>query len=60
MVHFVPDEGVDDGPVIATIEVPIELNESLASLEARVHAAEHALLVDALRQLIGSPVPPES
>lgn len=59
MVHFVPDEGVDDGPVIATIEVPIELNESLASLEARVHAAEHALLVDALRQLIGSPAPPE-
>jgi phosphoribosylglycinamide formyltransferase-1 len=52
MVHYVPDEGVDDGPVIATVEVPIELNESLESLTHRVHIAEHALLVQALQQLI--------
>ena len=24
MVHLVPDEGVDDGPVLATAEVPIQ------------------------------------
>ncbi|CAB4893436.1 unannotated protein [freshwater metagenome] len=55
MVHFVPDEGVDDGPVIATVEVPIQPDDTLASLEQRVHAAEHALLVQAIRQLVGSP-----
>jgi phosphoribosylglycinamide formyltransferase-1 len=58
MVHFVPDEGVDDGPVIATVEVPIELNDSLATLEARVHAAEHSLLIQALQQLVGPATSP--
>ena len=56
MVHFVPDEGVDDGPVIATVEVPIALDETLASLEQRVHDAEHKLLVEALRSLSRPPV----
>ena len=51
MVHFVPDEGVDDGPVIATVEVPIRADDTLASLEARVHAAEHRLLVETIRDL---------
>lgn len=49
MVHLVPDEGVDDGPVLATVEVPILADDTLDALEARVHAAEHVLLVDALR-----------
>jgi phosphoribosylglycinamide formyltransferase 1 len=52
MVHFVPDEGVDDGPVIATRRVPIVAGESLAALEARVHAAEHELLIAALRTVV--------
>lgn len=51
MVHFVPDEGVDDGPVIATVEVPIRADDTLDALEARVHAAEHRLLVDTIRDL---------
>ena len=55
MVHFVPDEGVDNGPVIATVEVPIELDDTLESLEQRVHTAEHALLVKAIQQLVTSP-----
>ena len=49
MVHLVPDEGVDDGPVLATVEVPILTDDTLDALEARVHAAEHVLLVDTLR-----------
>jgi phosphoribosylglycinamide formyltransferase-1 len=49
MVHLVPDEGVDDGPVLATVEVPILADDTLDTLEARVHAAEHVLLVDTLR-----------
>jgi phosphoribosylglycinamide formyltransferase-1 len=56
MVHLVPDEQVDAGPVLATVEVPIMAGESLEALTERVHAAEHALLVDALVALC-PPVP---
>ncbi len=48
MVHFVPDEGVDSGPVIASEEIPFVEGESLADYEARVHEVEHRLLVDAI------------
>lgn len=51
MVHLVPDEGVDDGPVLATIDVPILAGDSLDDLEARVHAAEHRLIVDVLAHI---------
>lgn len=51
MVHLVPDEGVDDGPVLATADVPIHPSDTLATLTARVHAAEHRLLVEALATL---------
>jgi phosphoribosylglycinamide formyltransferase 1 len=53
MVHLVPDEGVDNGPVLATQIVPIEASDSLESLEERVHRAEHHLLVETLKQVIG-------
>jgi formyltetrahydrofolate-dependent phosphoribosylglycinamide formyltransferase len=49
MVHRVVPE-VDAGPVIATVEVPIAADDTLDALSARVHAAEHALLVAAIRQ----------
>jgi formyltetrahydrofolate-dependent phosphoribosylglycinamide formyltransferase len=52
MVHWVPDEGVDDGPVIAERVVPFEPGDSLASFEARLHAAEHSLYVEALASII--------
>jgi phosphoribosylglycinamide formyltransferase-1 len=51
MVHLVPDEGIDDGPVLATAEVPILAGDSLDDLSARVHAAEHTLLVATLADL---------
>ena len=51
MVHFVPDEGVDNGPVIESAVVPIYPTESLADLEQRMHATEHQLLITALTQL---------
>ncbi|MFW2332789.1 phosphoribosylglycinamide formyltransferase [Ilumatobacter sp.] len=51
MVHLVPDEGVDDGPVLATDDVEIHPDDTLESFEARVHDAEHRLLVDTIRQL---------
>lgn len=56
MVHFVPDEGVDNGPVLATETVPIESDDTLESLDARVHQTEHILLVKALKTLLKSSV----
>jgi len=54
MVHLVPDEGVDVGPVLATAKVPILAGDTLEELEERVHAVEHLLLVDTLRKLCNS------
>jgi formyltetrahydrofolate-dependent phosphoribosylglycinamide formyltransferase len=48
MVHWVVPE-VDAGPAIATAEVPIHPTDSLDDLEARIHATEHHLLVEALK-----------
>jgi formyltetrahydrofolate-dependent phosphoribosylglycinamide formyltransferase len=50
MIHWVIPE-IDAGPVIATATVPIRADDSLADLEARVHATEHRLLVEAVRNL---------
>lgn len=50
-VHLVPDEGVDSGPVLAHAAVPIWPEDSLETLEARIHSVEHALLVRALTVL---------
>jgi phosphoribosylglycinamide formyltransferase-1 len=51
MIHFVPDEGVDDGPVIATAGVAIETGDDPASLEKKVHETEHRLLTETLARL---------
>ena len=50
-VHFV-DEGVDTGPVLAQEIIPIHPTDTLAMLEARMHAAEHRVLVGTLRRLV--------
>jgi len=49
MVHLVPDETVDAGPVIAQQTIPILPADNIETLEARIHEAEHALLVQAIR-----------
>lgn len=51
MVHYVIPE-VDAGEVVAQAVVPIRAEDSLESFEARLHAAEHQLLVDSIRQVI--------
>lgn len=51
MVHLVPDEGVDAGPVLAQEVVPIQPDDTLDALETRIHAVEHRLLVHTLRNL---------
>jgi phosphoribosylglycinamide formyltransferase 1 len=52
MVHFVPDEGVDSGPVLAQEIVPILPNDTLETLEARMHAVEHRILIDTIQKII--------
>ncbi len=52
MVHLVPDEGVDSGPVLGVEEIFFQPGESLEAFEARVHAVEHRLLVETLRRLL--------
>jgi formyltetrahydrofolate-dependent phosphoribosylglycinamide formyltransferase len=52
MVHLVPDEAVDSGPVVAKEVVPIYPEDSLADLEERIHAIEHRLLVQAVHDLL--------
>jgi formyltetrahydrofolate-dependent phosphoribosylglycinamide formyltransferase len=51
MVHLVPDEGVDSGPVLAQEAIPIYPDDTLETLEARVHSVEHRLLVNTLKNL---------
>lgn len=52
MVHQVPDEGVDCGPVLAQTIVPIEPTDTLSTLTERVHLAEHKLLLATLKNLL--------
>ena len=51
MVHLVPDAGVDNGPLLAQQVVEIYTDDTLESLEARIHQAEHRLLVQVLKQI---------
>ena len=52
MVHLVPDEGVDNGPVLSQQEIYFQPGEALEQFEARVHEAEHKLLVNTLKNVL--------
>jgi phosphoribosylglycinamide formyltransferase 1 len=54
MVHFVPDEGVDDGPVLGTATVPIDVDAGFDTFVSTLHDTEHRLLVDTLTELCTS------
>lgn len=54
MVHLVPDEGVDDGPVLASQRVPITADDTRETLEARLHEVEHELFVAAIADYLRS------
>jgi phosphoribosylglycinamide formyltransferase 1 len=49
-VHFV-DEGVDTGQVIASEPVAVEPGDTVETLRERVHAVEHRLLPEVVREL---------
>ena len=52
MVHYVPDEGIDTGPVITSMPVVFEEDDTLTDFEQRMHATEHQLLINAIRTII--------
>jgi len=52
MIHLVPDEGVDNGPVLATEKIEFNAGESIDVFEARVHSVEHRLLVQTLKTIL--------
>ncbi len=54
-VHFV-DAGVDTGPVIFQKKVPVLPDDTLESLETRIHALEYELYPEALRLLLSGQV----
>lgn len=59
MVHLVPDEGVDVGPVLLQEAVSIHPEDTLEMLEERIHAVEHRLLVKTLALITTSGIIPE-
>ena len=54
MVHLVPDEGVDDGPVLASQLVPLKADDTREALEARLNEVEHELFVAAIANYLRS------
>ena len=50
-IHWI-DAGVDTGPVIAQVVVPVEPGDDEASLHARIKAAEAPLYVETIRQIV--------
>ncbi|MCI1922230.1 MAG: phosphoribosylglycinamide formyltransferase [Liquorilactobacillus nagelii] len=50
-IHYI-DAGLDSGPIITQKRVPILPNDTLTTLEARVHACEHQLYPQVVKQLM--------
>lgn len=52
-VHFI-DEKVDNGPIILQQEIEIRKEDTLVSLEKRIHALEHKLYPEAIKLFISA------
>jgi phosphoribosylglycinamide formyltransferase-1 len=52
MIHYVVDEGIDSGPLIAQTSVSITAEDTLEILTVRVHETEHRLLVNTLIEMV--------
>ncbi|MBI4115496.1 MAG: phosphoribosylglycinamide formyltransferase [Candidatus Omnitrophica bacterium] len=57
-VHFV-DKGVDTGPIILQREVPIEANDTLESLERKVHEVEYKIYPEAINLVLEGKAKPK-
>jgi phosphoribosylglycinamide formyltransferase 1 len=48
---FVVDDGVDTGPVLAQERVPVEYDDRMETLRARIQAVEHRILPETVRAI---------
>jgi phosphoribosylglycinamide formyltransferase-1 len=48
---FVVDAGVDTGPIVAQVAVPVEDDDDVASLHERIKVAERTMLVDTVGRM---------
>jgi phosphoribosylglycinamide formyltransferase-1 len=48
---FVVDEGVDTGPIVAQVAVPVEDDDDAGSLHERIKVAERQMLVDTVGRM---------
>ncbi len=60
MVHLVPDEGVDDGPVLGMATVSIDVDAGFDAFAASIHTTEHQVLVETLCELCSTTSAPSS
>jgi formyltetrahydrofolate-dependent phosphoribosylglycinamide formyltransferase len=54
MVHLVPDEGVDTGPVLESEKLGFSPFQSIEAFEAEMHRLEHRLVLRAAARLAAS------
>jgi formyltetrahydrofolate-dependent phosphoribosylglycinamide formyltransferase len=52
MAHYAVPE-VDTGPIISQVIVPFKADDTIETFEARMHDAEHRLIVSAIRCALG-------
>lgn len=50
-IHWV-DSGIDSGKIIAQRKVPVHQDDRLSDLETRIHATEHKLYPEVIKQLL--------
>ncbi len=48
---FIVDAGVDTGPIVGQVVVPVEVDDSVESLHERIKAAERQMLVDCVGRM---------
>jgi len=49
---FVVDDGVDTGPIVAQVAVPVADDDTVETLHERIKVAERAMLVDAVGRMV--------
>ncbi|MCO7175418.1 phosphoribosylglycinamide formyltransferase [Sporolactobacillus kofuensis] len=50
-IHYV-DEGMDTGPIIAQAAVPVKDDDTIETLETRIHETEHKLYPETIAKLL--------
>lgn len=49
---FLVDDGVDTGPIVAQVAVPVHDDDDVETLHARIKSAEHTMLVETVGRMV--------